>query len=115
MEKTFCRVSVSEICKGFRYDKKEEKGVFGWNGKLTIQPEYQRCFVYADQNKEIPVIESLLKGYPLGLFYFVETEPGKYEILDGQQRITSLGRFLTGQFSLRDNYGGYQFENLKSI
>lgn len=112
MEKTFCRVSVSEICKGFRYDKKEEKGVFGWNGKLTIQPEYQRCFVYADQNKEIPVIESLLKGYPLGLFYFVETEPGKYEILDGQQRITSLGRFLTGQFSLRDNYGGYQFENL---
>ena len=39
-------------------------------------------------------MESLLKGYPLGLLYFVKTAAGTYEVLDGQQRITSFGRFV---------------------
>lgn len=49
------------------------------------------------------VIESLLKGYPLGLIYFVDTgaPSGPHlEVLDGQQRITSVGRFVTGKFAV---------------
>ena len=35
-------ITVGDICKGFTYDKNEGKGLFGLNGKLIIQPEYQR-------------------------------------------------------------------------
>lgn len=86
--------TVGDISKGFCYDKAEEKGLRGMNGKLVIQPEYQRNYVYKDKKKDKAVIDSLLKGYPLGLMYFIDN--GKeYEVLDGQQRITSFARFVT--------------------
>ena len=50
-----------------------------------------------------------LKGYPLGLFYFNKTPDGNFEVLDGQQRITSIGRFLTGKFALKDIHGMEQY------
>ena len=104
-------LTVKEICEGFVYNQLEGKGLFGWSGKLTIQPEYQRNFLYADNNgkKEIAVIDSMLKGYPIGLIYFNEPEEGKYEILDGQQRITSIGRFVTEKFAIKDKYGMEQY------
>jgi len=104
-------LTVKEICEGFVYNQLEGKGLFGWSGKLTIQPEYQRNFLYADNNgkKEIAVIDSMLKGYPIGLIYFNEPEKGKYEILDGQQRITSIGRFVTEKFAIKDKYGMEQY------
>ena len=49
------------------------------------------------------IIESIIKGYPLGLIYFVKTAEDKYEVLDGQQRITSFGRFYTDKFPITDN------------
>ena len=66
-------VTVGEICEGFVYNELEGKGLFGWGGKLVIQPEYQRNYIYADGKKDVAVVESLLKGYPLGLLYFVKT------------------------------------------
>lgn len=98
-------ITIAEICKGFVYNELEGKGLFGLSGKLTIQPEYQRNYLYAKQKKEEAVIQSVLKGYPLGLIYFNKVGADKYEVLDGQQRITSLGRFLTGKFPLIDANG----------
>lgn len=97
--------TIAEICKGFVYNELEGKGLFGLSGKLVIQPEYQRNYLYAQGKgeKEIAVIDSLLKGYPLGLIYFNKIGEDKFEILDGQQRITSIGRFLTGKFAIRVN------------
>ena len=86
--------TVGDICKGFIYDKNEGKGLFGLGGKLIIQPEYQRNYIYGDGKKDVAVVESLLKGYPLGLIYFVLNADGMYEVLDGQQRITSFARFV---------------------
>lgn len=94
-------ITVKQICDGFVYNEFEGKGLYGLSGKLTIQPEYQRNYIYAAENKEAAVIESVLKGYPIGLLYFNKVEKDKYEVLDGQQRITSLGRFLTGKFSIK--------------
>lgn len=94
-------ITIGEICKGFTYNELEGRGLFGWSGKLTIQPEYQRNYIYADGKKDVAVIESIMKGYPIGLIYFVETPDGRYEVLDGQQRITSIGRFISG---VRDLY-----------
>ena len=98
-------LTVAEVCKGFVYSELEGKGLFGWSGKLTIQPEYQRNYLYAEAKREESVIESVLKGYPLGLIYFNKVGDDRYEVLDGQQRITSLGRFITEKFPLFDANG----------
>ncbi|NJL96284.1 DUF262 domain-containing protein [Candidatus Gracilibacteria bacterium] len=97
--------SIKDICDGFVYNELEGRGLFGLSGKLTIQPEYQRNFIYAEENKEIPVIESVLKGYPLGLIYFNQLDDDRFEVLDGQQRITSIGRFVSGKFAIKDENG----------
>jgi len=111
--------TVEEICKGFTYNEAEGKGLFGLSGRLTIQPEYQRNYLYAEQNgaREIAVIESVLKGYPIGLLYFNKVDDTHMEVLDGQQRITSLGRFLTRKFAVvingMEQYFDYMAEDLK--
>ena len=95
--------TVEEICDGFEYNELEGKGLYGLAGQLTIQPEYQRNYIYADGKKDVAVIESVLKGYPLGLIYFNKVDGGQLEVLDGQQRITSLGRFLKNKFAVKIN------------
>lgn len=86
--------TVADVCKGFVFDKNEGKGLRGLSGRLLIQPEYQRNYIYRKDGKDVAVVESLLKEYPLGLLYFVKTGPDEYEVLDGQQRITSFARFV---------------------
>lgn len=98
--------TVADICKGFIYDKNEDKGLFGLSGKLIIQPEYQRNYIYGDGKKDVAVVESLLKGYPIGLMYFVENADGMYEVLDGQQRITSFARFVNQSWPFAVERGG---------
>lgn len=95
-------ITIEKLCEGFQYNELEGKGLFGLNGKLTIQPEYQRNYIYADGKKDVAVIHSILKGYPLGLIYFNQTDDDKFEVLDGQQRITSIGRFVTNKFAILD-------------
>lgn len=88
----------------------EGKGLFGWHGRLTIQPEYQRNYLYAENDgaKERAVIDSVLKGYTIWLLYFNKVGD-RYEVLDGQQRITSLGRYLKDLFSVKDLSGKPKF------
>ncbi|MBA7568439.1 hypothetical protein ES708_10160 [subsurface metagenome] len=102
-------ITVKDICEGFVYNELEGKGLFGLSGKLTIQPEYQRNYIYADGKKDVAVIDSLLKGFPLGLIYFVKVSDNEFEILDGQQRITSFGRYVTNKFAIKDENGMEQY------
>ena len=95
--------TVEQICDGFEYNELEGKGLYGLAGQLTIQPEYQRNYIYADGKKDVAVIDSVLKGYPLGLIYFNKVDGGRLEVLDGQQRITSLGRFIKNKFAVKIN------------
>jgi len=92
--------TVKKILDGFVYNEFEAKGLFGLSGQLTIQPEYQRHYIYGDGKKDVAVIDSILKGYPLGLIYF-NVVGNALEVLDGQQRITSVGRFVTGKFAIK--------------
>ena len=96
------RYTVEEVVEGFVYNDYEGKGLFGLAGKLVIQPEYQRNYIYNKGNKDVDVITSLLKDYPIGLIYFNVAEQ-HLEVLDGQQRITSIGRFVTGKFAIRQD------------
>ena len=103
MKTNLAHYKISEVIEGFEYDEFEGKGLFGLSGKLTIQPEYQRNYIYKDEKKDVPVIDSLLMGYPLGLLYFNKKEDGGLEVLDGQQRITSFGRFCVDHFAVPVN------------
>lgn len=107
-------ITVGELSKGFVYSELEGKGLFGLSGKLTIQPEYQRNYIYAEGGgkREAAVIESLLKGYPLGLIYFNKVSQDAFEVLDGQQRITSIGRFVTGKFAVMENGNPKYFDSM---
>jgi 5-methylcytosine-specific restriction endonuclease McrA len=116
-------ITIEDICDGFVYNELEGKGLFGLSGKLTIQPEYQRNYIYAAEGgkREAAVIESVLRGYPLGLIYFHKITEEKMEVLDGQQRITSIGRFVMGKFAIKDSndleqyFGGMADDKQKLI
>ena len=103
------KYTIKEICKGFEYSELEQKGLFGLNGNLTIQPEYQRNYIYSDGRKDAAVIDSILKGYPIGIIYFNKLSKNKFEVLDGQQRITSIGRYVTNKFAIKDENGMEQY------
>jgi hypothetical protein len=107
-------LTFADVCNGFVYNQLEGKGLFGLGGKLTIQPEYQRNYIYAEGGgkREQAVIHSLLKGYPLGLIYFNKVAAEKFEVLDGQQRITSIGRFVTNKFGIMEGGNPKEFHSL---
>ena len=102
-------ITIKEVCDGFEYNEFEGKGLFGLSGKLTIQPEYQRNYIYADGKRDVAVIDSILRGYPIGLIYFNQSGKDEFEVLDGQQRITSIGRFVTEKFVVKDKNGHEQY------
>lgn len=102
-------ITIRDICNGFVYNELEGKGLFGLSGHLVIQPEYQRNYIYATENREAGVIDSIIKGYPLGLIYFNKVSDDMFEVLDGQQRITSIGRFITNKFAFKDENGMEQY------
>ena len=107
-------ITVDDLCNGFVYNQLEGKGLFGLGGRLTIQPEYQRNYIYAEEGgkRESLVIKSLLQGYPLGLIYFNQLAGNRFEVLDGQQRITSIGRFVTNKFAIMENGNPKYFSSL---
>lgn len=102
--------SIEEVTEGFVYNEFEGKGLYGLSGQLVIQPEYQRHYIYSG-GKDAAVIDSLLKGYPLGLIYFNDAGTN-FEVLDGQQRITSIGRFVTGKFAIKQDGKEQTFSSL---
>lgn len=84
-------IKVQEIFNSF-IDNGDD-GVFAYGGKLAIRPPYQREFVYDIEQSEA-VIQTVLKGFPLNVMYWVKVGEDKYEILDGQQRTLSVMHFL---------------------
>lgn len=98
-------ITVGEIAEG--YADNAEEGVVGFGGKLDIRPKYQREFVY-DEKKRNAVIDTINKGFPLNVMYWVKNDGGNFEVLDGQQRTISFCRYVHGDFSLDDRF----FHNL---
>lgn len=66
-------------------------------GKLDIQPDFQRHYVW-DSQKATSLIESALLKIPLPVVYLAEEENGKKSVIDGQQRLTSFFSFIEGYF-----------------
>ena len=80
-------IKIRDIVKG--YVDSQENGVVGYSGRLNIRPAFQREFVYKEKQRNA-VIETIVKGFPLNVMYWVEDQNGNYELLDGQQRTISI-------------------------
>jgi hypothetical protein len=98
-------VTVRELADG--YTDNQEEGVFGYSGKLDIRPPYQREFIYKDRQRNA-VIDTITKGFPLNVMYWVVRDGGGYEVMDGQQRTISICQYVEGDFS----FNGLYFDNL---
>src|SRR5487761_2394239 len=99
------RIQIRKVIDG--YKDSAEEGVVAYSGKLDIRPKYQREFVYKEKQRDA-VIETVKKGFPLNVMYWMIREDGGYEVLDGQQRTISIGQYVDGDFSLNEKY----FHNL---
>ena len=91
------QVSIADLYNGF--SDKGEDGVYAYYGNLNVRPKFQREFVYPI-HKQIAVINSILKQYPLSTIYWSKNSDGTYELMDGQQRILSICNFIEQRFSL---------------
>jgi hypothetical protein len=98
-------ISIREVSNG--YVNNDEEGVFGYGEKLNIRPKYQREFVYKDKQRD-DVIETVKKGFPLNVMYWVKETDDTYGLMDGQQRTVSICEYVDGKFSLNAKY----FHNL---
>jgi len=97
-------------CQGFI--DKEEEGTYGIGGRLNIRPIYQREFIYKDKQRNA-VINTVRNNFPLNVLYWAENKDGSYEVLDGQQRLISIGQYVSGMFSAEwPNIGNVYFNNL---
>ena len=90
-------IQIKDVAKN--YVDSAEEGVVGYDGKLNIRPKYQREFVY-DEKKRNAVIDTIRKGFPLNVMYWVKNEDGTFEVLDGQQRTISFCQYINGDFSI---------------
>ncbi|MBD3338133.1 MAG: DUF262 domain-containing protein [Candidatus Lokiarchaeota archaeon] len=66
-------------------------------GKLNLQPDFQRQFVW-DKVKASGLIESLLLDVPIPIIYLAEDDDGTLLVIDGQQRLSSIFSFIDGRF-----------------
>ena len=109
MKITETKVNVADLCKNYSDDG--DGGVFGYDGRLCIRPEYQREWCYKDKQRDA-VIDTVRKGFPLGPMYWNLKSDGDFEVLDGQQRTISLGQYLNGDFSIKINGNSKFYHNL---
>ena len=79
-------------------------------------PEYQREFVW-DNSRQSRFIESLMIGLPIPYIFLAETPSGRYEIVDGSQRIRTLAAYLQDELKIKglekvSELNGMRFSNL---
>lgn len=81
---------------------------------IELNPGYQRRRVWKDNKKKSLLIESLMLRIPIPAFYFYESEDGNYQVIDGQQRLTTIKEFVNGEFHLTGlEYLGKEYNKRK--
>lgn len=83
------------------------------DGDIII-PDYQRKFVW-DIRRASTLIESFAIGLPVPQVFFYENSEGQLEVIDGQQRITSIAYYFEGYFGGPDPKGNRKVFSLKGL
>jgi uncharacterized protein with ParB-like and HNH nuclease domain len=89
------------------------------NGKLIIEPDFQRNLVW-ERIQQSKFIESVILNFPIPPFYVNQTREGKYIVVDGLQRTSTLHEFVNNRFKLQGlealkKLNGYSFSDLKNL
>jgi len=71
------------------------------DGDLVVRPDFQRQFVW-DANKINKLIESVFLDFPIPVIYLVEEDDYKHTVIDGQQRICALLKFIHDKHRLKN-------------
>ena len=90
-------IPVRDVVEG--YIDSAENGVVGYGGRLNIRPAFQREFIYKDKQRN-EVIRTIQKNFPLNVMYWVQSDDGNFEVLDGQQRTISVCQYVNGDYSI---------------
>jgi hypothetical protein len=101
------------------FDTKEFTVELLWDfckSRRIVIPDYKRNIVWTDKNMS-KFIESLLLGIPIPHLFALETEEGNFEIIDGRQRIESIGQFIDNKLKLvgldkLDKLNGFKYNDL---
>ena len=64
--------------------------------EIELNPEFQRNENLWDGKKMSRLIESILLKLPLPVFYFDVSDPDKWIVVDGLQRLSSIKKFMVG-------------------
>ena len=78
-------------------------------GELIYAPYYQRNFVW-DMKDQIEFIETILLGYPCPEVFIaggkrdLERNIKYIHVIDGQQRLTTIKRFINNEFPVKEKY-----------
>lgn len=100
------------------YNEDDTTGrVSAMGGRLDVRPEYQREFVY-DEKQQSAVINTVMHQFPLNIMYFVRRPDDTFEVLDGQQRIISICRYITNpaiSAKIPAATGGYNMVNFNNL
>lgn len=102
-------IKIEDLYRG--YKDSGDDGVVAYNDILDIRPPYQREFIY-DLKKSEEVMQTILKGFPLNIMYWVKKENNTYEILDGQQRTLSICKYLNHDYEITINGHRYYCDSL---
>ena len=69
------------------------------NEDIELSPDFQRHFVWNNTQKS-RLIESILLGIPLPVFYFAQDKDGVFQVVDGLQRLSTIRDYLLNKFAL---------------
>lgn len=105
MKITLKRIPIRDVVDG--YTNNNEEGVVGYGGQLDIRPKYQREFIYNNKQRDL-VLDTINKGLPLNVMYWVKNSEDEYEVMDGQQRTISFASYVNGDYAIDYRY----FHNL---
>lgn len=83
------------------------------SGSIDVSPGFQRRDRW-DQDRQSRLIESFLLNIPVPPVYLAEDakQIGSYAVIDGKQRLTAIGQFLSSEFALR---GLTTFKSLNNL
>jgi hypothetical protein len=118
MVSRYATVKIRDLVNGAIFDAAENKGLYALDGHIIVQPKYQRFYIYGDGKRDVKVIDSIIKGLPIGMIslYLPGTlaRDGKpmAEVLDGQQRLTTIIRYCTEKFSVNIDENPFNFYTL---
>lgn len=107
------QILIRDLAQDYLDLSMQEEGITGYGGRLNIRPKYQREFVY-DEKKRNAVMDTVWKGFPLNVMYWVRQADGTFELLDGQQRTISICSYIAGEYMMYFDGNLYGFANLNA-